>query len=271
MARARGIKPSIFKNEVLGVADPLYTLLFEGLWCLADREGRLEDRPLRIKAEVFPYRDGIDMNSMLDWLQSAGFIQRYEAEGKRCVLVCEFVKHQNPHKNEVPSELPAPVSEVVPNKSEQIPNKSEALGLTPDSLNLTPDSLIKEEPSGSCRLAPPSDRQPSCPHEQIVKLYHDKLPDLPAVRVMDEKRKRKLKGFWVWVLTSKKSDGTPRAIGADQALTWIGQYFERASANDFVMGRIERNGGHANWKADIEYLCGESGRKQVIERTAVTA
>jgi hypothetical protein len=145
MARSRGIKPSIFKNEVLGVADPLYTLLFEGLWCLADREGRLEDRPLRIKAEVFPYRDGIDINAMLNWLQAAGFIRRYEAEGKKCILVCEFVKHQNPHKNEAPSELPAPMAEAVPNKSGVVPNKSEALGLTPDSCSLTPDSCSLTE------------------------------------------------------------------------------------------------------------------------------
>src|SRR5262244_3073085 len=55
LIRARNIKPGIFKNELLGAADPLLTLLFEGLWCMADREGRLEDRPLRIKAEIFPY------------------------------------------------------------------------------------------------------------------------------------------------------------------------------------------------------------------------
>ena len=61
MARSRNIKPSLFKNEVLGVADPLYTILFEGLWVLADREGRLEDRPLRIKAEarVVWQREGV--------------------------------------------------------------------------------------------------------------------------------------------------------------------------------------------------------------------
>lgn len=76
MARARNIKPGLFKNEVLGVADPLYTLLFEGLWVLADREGRLEDRPLRIKAEILPYRDGIDVDAMLNWLQENGFITR---------------------------------------------------------------------------------------------------------------------------------------------------------------------------------------------------
>jgi hypothetical protein len=121
-------------------------------------------------------------------------------------------------------------------------------------------------PNGA-RLQPSASDTPACPYEQIVSLYHDKLAELPGVRVMDDKRKRKIKSFWVWVLTSKRSDGQRRANGADQALTWIGQYFERASANDFVMGRSGRNGDHRNWRADIEYLCGEAGRKQVIEKT----
>lgn len=83
MARSRNIKPGLFKNEVLGVADPLYTLAFQGLWLLADRDGRLEDRPLRIKAETFPCRDGVDMDAMLSWLQNEGFIRRYQVAGKR--------------------------------------------------------------------------------------------------------------------------------------------------------------------------------------------
>jgi len=107
MARARNIKPALFKNEVLGVADPLLTILFEGLWVLADREGRLEDRPLRIKAEIFPYREGIDIQAMLNWLDESGFVMRYTCEGKQYIQVNNFEKHQNPHKNEAASEIPA--------------------------------------------------------------------------------------------------------------------------------------------------------------------
>ena len=106
MARARNIKPSLFKNEFLGTADPLLTILFTGLWCLADKEGRLEDRPLRIKAEVFPYREGIDINGYLTELERLGFIRRYSAEDKRVVEVLNFIKHQNPHHTERASELP---------------------------------------------------------------------------------------------------------------------------------------------------------------------
>lgn len=140
MARSRNIKPGLFKNEILGVADPIYTLAFQGLWLLADRAGRLEDRPLRIKAETFPYRDGLDIDRILNWLGEEGFILRYEVIGKRYIQVLNFAKHQNPHKNETPSEIPPPnQSECVPKKSVHVPSESEALGLIPDSLNLIPE------------------------------------------------------------------------------------------------------------------------------------
>lgn len=107
MARARNLKPSIFKNEILGTADPLYTILFEGLWCLADREGRLEDRPLRIRAEIFPYRD-VNVDSLLSWLHEKEFIIRYRIDGADYIQVNKFHIHQNPHQREVVSIIPPP-------------------------------------------------------------------------------------------------------------------------------------------------------------------
>lgn len=104
--RARNIKPALFKNELLGKADPLYTILFEGLWCMADRLGRLEDRPAKIKAEVFPYRD-VDVEAGLKWLFDANFIDRYATKRTSVISVREFLKHQRPHKNETLSVLPA--------------------------------------------------------------------------------------------------------------------------------------------------------------------
>lgn len=137
MARARNIKFGLLKNEILGTADPLYTLLFEGLWMLADREGRLEDRPLRIKAEVFPYRHQVDMEEQLEWLQANGFILRYKVRGKAYIVVLEFKKHQNPHKNEGPSEIPPP--EDATTISEEIGTTSEFVGSTRAD-SLIPDS-----------------------------------------------------------------------------------------------------------------------------------
>ena len=82
-------------------------LLFIGLWIIADREGRLEDRPARIKVETLPY-DNCDVDRLLDDLARFGFIIRYEVDGVRYIQITNFTKHQNPHKNEKASEIPAP-------------------------------------------------------------------------------------------------------------------------------------------------------------------
>lgn len=79
MARARNIKPGFFANEDLAECEPLARLLFAGLWCLADREGRLEDRPKRIRAELLPY-DMCDADSLLNQLQARGGAVRQDQE-----------------------------------------------------------------------------------------------------------------------------------------------------------------------------------------------
>lgn len=149
MARARNIKPSLFKNELLGVADPLITLLFQSLWMLADREGRLEDRPLRIRAETFPYRENLDVNGYLTELERLGFIHRYTVKNQALIQVINFKKHQSPHKTEKQSEFPEPCLEDIENKQEKIRtvktplNNGEITEPLPPDL-LIPDSLIPE-------------------------------------------------------------------------------------------------------------------------------
>lgn len=152
MARARNIKPALFKNELLGVADPLLTLLFQSLWTLADKEGRLEDRPLRIKAETFPYRDSIDVNGYLTELQRLGFITRYLVGSLALIQVVNFKKHQTPHNTEKPSELPPPSSGTIVNielasTSVKSPlSGSENVDALPPDL-LIPSSLITDSSS----------------------------------------------------------------------------------------------------------------------------
>lgn len=105
MARSRNIKPAFFKNEALAEVGCDTRLLFIGLWTLADREGRAEDRPKRIRAEIFPF-DGFDVESMLTELQRLGFLTRYEVDGNKYIQITNFVKHQDPHYREKASEIP---------------------------------------------------------------------------------------------------------------------------------------------------------------------
>ncbi|MCC5468580.1 hypothetical protein [Pelosinus baikalensis] len=107
MARSRNIKPGFFTNDELAEIEPLGRLLFAGLWTIADREGRLEDRPKKIKIEVLPY-DNCDIDSLLQELSNRKFILRYEVNGERYIQILTFIEHQNPHRNEKPSTIPAP-------------------------------------------------------------------------------------------------------------------------------------------------------------------
>jgi hypothetical protein len=99
------LKPGFFANDELAELPMATRMLFAGLWTIADREGRLEDRPKRIKGELFRY-DDLDIDAMLTALQDSGFIHRYETDGIKCIEIVNFLKHQRPHHNEVASELP---------------------------------------------------------------------------------------------------------------------------------------------------------------------
>jgi len=156
MARSRNIKPGFFKNEFLAQCSPYARLLFAGLWLLADRRGRLEDRPLKIKGELFPF-ESVEVNELLQELaESTGdFITRYTVNGQALIQIENFHKHQKPHKNEVESTLSPFIKQHSRNgasDSIQIPSGSDFIGTTrekdlptpADSLTLIPDSLTLE-------------------------------------------------------------------------------------------------------------------------------
>jgi len=107
MARARNIKPSFFDNDLLAEIDPLGRLLFIGLWCIADREGRIEYRPRKIKAQVLVY-DDCDVIDLLECLREREFILIYSVVDKKYIQISNFAKHQNPHHKEVASIFPSP-------------------------------------------------------------------------------------------------------------------------------------------------------------------
>lgn len=105
MSRIRTLKPDHFMDEALSEVSIAAHFLLSGLWCLADREGRLEDRPRYIKAQVFPYRD-VDVEPLLEELARVRRIVRYAVDGVGYVEVCNWTRDQRPHVREAPSTFP---------------------------------------------------------------------------------------------------------------------------------------------------------------------
>jgi len=147
--RSRNIKPGFFQNEVLPELSAHTRLLFIGLWCLCDWEGRMELRPKRILMSIFPYEQHLDINQMLLELHNTGFITMY-GDGKY-LQVNNFLKHQHPIQKErdKPSSIPDQ-SQFDPGSildRSKIDPSMIPVGLIPDVLKpdvMIPDVLIPD-------------------------------------------------------------------------------------------------------------------------------
>lgn len=111
MARKRLISPEFFLHEKLYDAEqrtglPL-RVAFPGLWTQADRRGIFLWRPRILKLAVLPY-DHVDFADVLEVLHVEGFIERYEVGGKVYGRITAFARWQSFHKDEKPSDAPAP-------------------------------------------------------------------------------------------------------------------------------------------------------------------
>jgi len=147
--RIRYLKPDFFKDEDLADRDFCVRILYAGLWSMADKEGRLEDRPRRIKADIFPY-DDVDIVKGLDSLcktksgSGRPFIQRYKINDSEYIQILSWYKHQKPHHTEKDSEIPSPPSL---NDNEIIINKRK------DSLELKDNVKVKVKGNGDGKPA----------------------------------------------------------------------------------------------------------------------
>ncbi|MFL9904658.1 hypothetical protein PQR71_42135 [Paraburkholderia fungorum] len=183
MARARNIKPGVMENEDLAELAPIARLLFIYLWMLADREGRLEDRPKKIKAKALAYDDGVDADELLKDLQVGGFIIRYEVDGGKYIQIINFLKHQKPHSNEVDSDLP-PCNEELYTKEKSSFDQADK-DCEPDAKALGPcisDSLIDRltDPGLTDSLIPAETRLPPAAPEAAPKKSQAAKPAVPT-------------------------------------------------------------------------------------------
>jgi len=259
MARARNIKPRFLTNEVLGKLDPIISLLFISMWMLADREGRLEDRPDRILAEAFPARRDItDVSGYLTVLTQHGFVERYKVGKQAVIQIVNFKKHQSPHVTEKPSELPAKPIDSPITVEAPLNNDAITAALPPDSPN--PDSLNPDSVSDVANATSSSSQVETCdspprefiPYKKIVALYHEILPMCPRVGVLTNTRKSYIAARW-------KSGAIPDLD------TWR-DFFVFVGKSKFLTGGCDPPQGKKRFVADLEWMTRESNFVKIYEK-----
>lgn len=91
---------------------------------------------------------------------------------------------------------------------------------------------------------------PACPHEAIIAEYHRLLPELPAVRIWDDRRQSLLRSRW-------------REDPERQTVAWWTGFFEYVRRCPFLLGQAE--GRRDPFLADLEWLIRPQNFAKVIE------
>jgi hypothetical protein len=104
MARIRTIKPEFFTSDDICALSPLARLLYVGLWCEADREGRLVWTPRVLKRRYLP-DDSCDIDALASELVERGLVVPY---GEGLAFIPTFARHQQVNPREASSKLPSP-------------------------------------------------------------------------------------------------------------------------------------------------------------------
>lgn len=150
--RIRAVKPDFWRDGDSTGAWPIdEKLVYEGLWSIADDEGRLQWNTRQIRAELFPFpegalltRDGasLDLEAVLSRLIAVRRVALYQVEDRWYAWLPNFKKHQK-ISHPAQSKLPAPPKDILtspgklpegsgnlpePNHSGKLPEGSSAIG-----------------------------------------------------------------------------------------------------------------------------------------------
>lgn len=258
--RIRALKPGFFKNEDLCALSAWHRLCFEGLWCCADREGRMADRPKRLKVEIFPY-DDLNMDTLMWDLATAGFIVRYAIATRPLVWIPTFAAHQHPRQDEAASELPA----FVPGSQRNCgPDPSTFPAFRPietdpslhSGASVTPARIVTgdldlgtsnwELGTGTSGLAP-EPPAPSVRAQDLIDLWNaTTTPPIPRCRELPDSRRRKIRA----------------RLASRPSMTEWREIFEAIEASDFYRG-----GGERSWIVDFDWIIKNDGNPlKVLEK-----
>lgn len=92
---------------------------------------------------------------------------------------------------------------------------------------------------------------PPCPHDAIVALYHETLPELPRMRSWPDDRQALLRSRW-------------REDERRQNLGWWKRFFEYVRRCPFLLGQ-ESSGHRDPFLADLEWLVRPKNFRKVVE------
>ena len=249
----RILKESICASEQIELMTAEEEVFFYRLIVVCDDFGLMDARLPILKARCYPLKS-IDINRIqvfLNHLSNYGLAKLYSVDGKPFIQLLGWDKHQQRRASKAKYPMPEQADSSTCN---QLISNVPVFENVFENEN---ENVIGNDKSNSIELLVPSqsarDSKPdACPHQEIITLYHELLPVLPAVKVWNNGRAGLLRQRWRE--DSKRRD-----------LDWWKRYFRYVAESDFLTGKTTPQVGKPPFVADLEWLLKPGNLAKVIE------
>jgi hypothetical protein len=229
-------KPEVYRIAMaLGIPSEMVVGCLLRLWIWADQQ-TIDGNDVSVTAEVLERISGIN-HVTLKSLQCNGFVTGDFAKAMQSVgwLEGDEMNYTFPNFNRHNGNT-AKTRAVTRNRV-----------VTHRALQSNGENVTREEKSNTKKNTKrKSAADDAVPHQQIIELFHDTLPDLPAIRGWTDARKALLRARW--------EEDAKR-----QSLDWWKRFFEYVGKSDYLCGRS------AKWTADLPWILKQENFLKVIE------
>jgi hypothetical protein len=244
------VKPEFWESEKIAALSFPTRLLALALLNYSDDDGYFKAHPNLVKAACFPLDDSLNIHGMLDELSQMGWVRLGKADdGVQIGHVLSFKEHQRIDK---------------PTKS-KLADKSITWYAVQESSSGTQGSLLetsrqeqgtgnREQGKEQGTSVPDGTVQslPDCPHQRIVDLYHEILPNNPRVLRWGNDRQGHLRQRWrEQASVSATSEGYKTV---EAGIAWWATYFAFVAKSDFLTGKKPGREGKAPFVATLDWL-----------------
>ena len=101
---------------------------------------------------------------------------------------------------------------------------------------------------------------PPCPHQEIISIYHNTLPELPKVLSWNKTREGYLKQRWRQLFVEFECKS------AEEGLDWFkNDFFQFVRDSKFLMGKVQSKDRNP-FLADLEWMIKPTNFTKIIER-----
>lgn len=239
------LREGILTSERIDLLSPAGEVFYRRLMSVVDDYGRFSANPKLVRAACYPLKlDKVFDEHIAEWLEecaNASLVVCYQVGGKQYLEVQDFRQQVRSKFSKYPDPLSADNNCLADAKQMQesahLDGDVGVDGVGDGNSSTDVEVAIGDAESRS------KNPIPDCPHQQLIDMYAQHLPELPYPRIWEGERQKSMRARWRWVLTAKQKNGQQYATDEASAVAWFDRFFAYVAKSDFLSGRNGKWGG----------------------------